>query len=133
MYYDPECSAHTKRGKTVYGYGVQFLADLKFGLISAFAVFPAGVGFRPEIGNWLIETKQVFGWGPIQLISDREYTIAKAIHKWHDEQIFHYGPRADVDRKTPHLIFTEGNCSAFTPRSNAPNHLLQHAFLESPA
>ena len=33
VFYDPECSAHTKRGKTVHGYGVQFLADLKFGLI----------------------------------------------------------------------------------------------------
>ena len=35
VYYDPECSAHTKRGKTVHGYGVQFLADLKYGLICA--------------------------------------------------------------------------------------------------
>ena len=37
---------------------LQFLADLKFGLISAFAVFPAGDGFRPEIGDWVIQTKQ---------------------------------------------------------------------------
>jgi len=99
VFYDPECSAHTKRGKTVHGYGVQFLADLKYGLICGFAVFPAGQGFRPEIADWVIETKQIFGWGPIQLTSDREYTIAKAIHEWHDKQIFHYGPRADVDRK----------------------------------
>jgi hypothetical protein len=107
VYYDPECSAHTKRGKTVYGYGVQFLADLKFGLISAFAVFPAGDGFRPEIADWVIETKQIFGWGPIQLTSDREYTIAKAIHQWHGEQIFHYGPRADIDRKKKGIFVEE--------------------------
>jgi hypothetical protein len=107
VFYDPECSAHTKRGKTVYGYGVQFLADLEFGLISAFAVFPAGEGFRPKIADWVIETKQIFGWGPIQLTSDREYTIAKAIHQWHREQIFHYGPRADIDRKKKEIFLEE--------------------------
>lgn len=107
VFYDPECSAHTKRGKTVHGYGVQFLADLKFGLICAFAVFPAGDGFRPQIADWVIETKQSFGWGPIQLTSDREYTIAKAIHQWHGEQIFHYGPRADIDRKKKGIFVEE--------------------------
>jgi hypothetical protein len=107
VYYDPESSAHTKRGKTVHGYGVQFLADLNFGLICAFAVFPAGDGFRPEIADWVIETKQVFGWGPIQLTSDREYTIAKAIHAWHGEEIFHYGPRSDIDRKKKGIFVEE--------------------------
>lgn len=80
VFYDPECSAHTKRSKTVHGYGVQFLTDLNDGLIWAFAVFPAGDGFRPEIADWVIQTKRSFGWGPIRLTSDREYTIAKAIH-----------------------------------------------------
>ena len=28
VYYDAECSAHTKQGKTVYAYGVQFNAAL---------------------------------------------------------------------------------------------------------
>jgi len=107
VYYDPESSAHTKRGKTVHGYGVQFLADLRFGLIWAFAVFPAGDGFRPEIADWVIETKRIFGWGPIQLTSDREYTIAKAIHAWHGEEIFHYGPRADIDRKKKGIFVEE--------------------------
>jgi hypothetical protein len=107
VYYDPESSAHTKRGKTVHGYGVQFLADLKYGLICAFAVFPAGDGFRPEIADWVIQTKQIFGLGPIQLTSDREYTIAKAIHQWHKEQIFHYGPRADIDRKKKDIFLEE--------------------------
>jgi hypothetical protein len=107
VYYDPEGSAHTKRGKTVHGYGVQFLADLNFGLICAVAVFPAGDGFRPEIADWVIQTKQVFGWGPIQLTSDREYTIAKAIHQWHEEQILHYGPRSDVDRKKKGIFVEE--------------------------
>jgi hypothetical protein len=97
--YDPEGSAHTKRGKTVHGYGVQFLADLRFGLIWAFAVFPAGDGFRPRIAEWVIRTKHVFGWERMQLTSDREYTIAKAIHEWEKQQILHYGPRADIDEK----------------------------------
>ena len=35
VYYDPESSAHTKRAKTVHGYGVEFLADLNFGPICA--------------------------------------------------------------------------------------------------
>jgi hypothetical protein len=107
VFYDPECSAHTKRGKTVHGYGVQFLADLKFGLIWAFAVFPAGDGFRPKISDWLIQTKQILGWGPIQLTSDREYTIAKAIHQWHGEGILHYGARSDVDRKKLDIFLEE--------------------------
>jgi hypothetical protein len=87
--YDPEGSAHTKRSQTVHGYGVQFLADLRFGLIWAFAVFPAGDGFRPRIAEWVIRTKQVFGWERIQLTSDREYTLAKAIHQWEKEQVLH--------------------------------------------
>ena len=107
VFYDPECSAHTKRAKTVHGYGVQFLADLKFGLIWAFAVFPAGAGFRPEIGDWVIQTKEILGWGPIKLTSDREYTIAKAIHRWHREDILHYGPRSDVDRKKLNIFLEE--------------------------
>ena len=107
VFYDPECSAHTKRGKTVHGYGVQFLADLKFGFICAFAVFPAGEGFRPKVADWVLQTQEIFGFGPIQLTSDREYTIAKAIHEWHDEDIFHYGPRSDVDRKKKGIFLEE--------------------------
>jgi len=107
VYYDPECSAHTKRGKTVHGYGVQFLADLKYGLICAFAVFPAGDGFRPAIADWVIQTKQVFDWDSIQLTSDREYTIGKAIHQWHGEQILHFGPRADIDRKKKDIFLED--------------------------
>ncbi len=71
-----------------------------------FRGIPGGRRFRPKTADWVIETKQVFGWGPIQLTSDQEYTIARAIHKWHDEQIAHYGLRADVDRKKG--IFLEG-------------------------
>lgn len=105
--YDPEGSAHTKRGKTVHGYGVQSLADLKFGLIWGFAVYPAGNGFRRQIADWVIETKRDFGWGPIALTSDREYTIAKAIHQWHGEQVFHYGPRSDIDRPRKNIFVEE--------------------------
>ena len=43
------------------------MADLKFGLICAFAVFPAGDGFRRKIADWVIDTKEVLGLGPIQL------------------------------------------------------------------
>jgi hypothetical protein len=41
------------------------------------------------------------------LTSDREYTIAKAIHQWHAEQVFHYGPRADIDRKDKGIFVEE--------------------------
>lgn len=107
VFYDPEGSAHTKRGKTVHGYGVQFLTDLKFGLVWAFAVFRAGDGFRPQIADWVLETKQTLGWGTIQLTSDREYTIAKALHEWHAGQVFHYGPRPDIDRKEKGIFVEE--------------------------
>jgi len=106
-YYDPEGSPHTKRGKTIHGYGVQFLADLKFGLIWSFAVYPAGEGFRPAIIDWVIQAKQTFGWDRMVLTSDREYTIAKAIHQWQEEDIFHYGPRSDVDRKKKGIFVEE--------------------------
>ncbi len=119
-FYDPEGSAHTKRGKTVHGYGVQLLADLRFGLIWSFAVFPAGDGFRPRIADWVIETKETFAWGPIRLTSDREYTIAKAIHQWHAEQIFHYGPRSDVDRKKKG-IFVEEDFEVHELHATCPN------------
>jgi hypothetical protein len=120
VYYDPECSAHTKRGKTVHGYGVQFLADLKFGLICAFAVFPAGDGFRPQIADWVIQTKQIFGWGPMQLTSDSEYTIAKAIHRWHGEEILHYGARSNIDRKKLD-IFQEEEFQVYDTHAVCPN------------
>jgi hypothetical protein len=120
VFYDPECSAHTKRGKTVHGYGVQFLADLKFGLICAFAVFPTGDGFRPQIADWVIQTKQIFGWGPMQLTSDSEYTIAKAIHRWHGEEILHYGARSDIDRKKLG-IFQEEEFQVYDTHAVCPN------------
>jgi hypothetical protein len=75
-------------------------------LIWAFAVFPAGEGFRPKIADWVLQAQQLFNWGPLKLTSDREYTIAKAIHQWHEKQVHHYGPRSDIDRKKKG-IFTE--------------------------
>jgi len=120
VYYDPECSAHTKRGKTVHGYGVQFLADLEFGLIWAFAVFPAGDGFRPRIADWVLQTQEIFDWGPMKLTSDREYTIAKAIHQWHEKEVHHYGPRADIDRKKKG-IFTEEDFEVHSTYATCPN------------
>jgi hypothetical protein len=41
------------------------------------------------------------------LTSDREYTIAKAIHEWHAGQVLHYGPRADIDRKDKGIFVEE--------------------------
>ena len=120
VFYDPEGSAHTKRGKTVHGYGVQFLTDLNFGLVWAFAVFPAGDGFRPQIAEWVVETKRLVGWERIQLTSDREYTIAKAIHQWHAEQVFHYGPRADIDEKKKG-IFGERDFEVCEQHAICPN------------
>jgi hypothetical protein len=120
VFYDPEGSAHTKRGKTVHGYGVQFLADLRFGLIWGFAVFPAGGGFRPQIAQWVIQTKRSFGWERMQLTSDREYTIAKAIHQWEKEQVLHYGPRADIDEKKKG-IFTEADFAVHELYAICPN------------
>jgi hypothetical protein len=120
VFYDPEGSAHTKRGKTVHGYGVQFLADLRFGLIWAFAVFPAGDGFRPRISDWVIQTKRTLGWEGMQLTSDREYTIAKAIHEWEKEQVYHYGPRADIDEPKKG-IFTEADFQVYELYAICPN------------
>jgi len=120
VFYDPEGSAHTKRGKTVHGYGVQFLADLRFGLIWEFAVFPAGDGFRPRITEWVIQAKRTFAWERIQLTSDREYTIAKAIHEWEKEQVYHYGPRADIDEPKKG-IFTERDFEVYEFYAMCPN------------
>ena len=119
-FYDPEGSARTKWGKTFHGYGVQFLADLRFGLVWRFAVFPAGGGFRPQIADWVLETKKIFGWGPIELTSDREYTISKAIHHGHAGQVFHYGPRADIDRKDKG-IFVEADFEIHEQYAICPN------------
>jgi hypothetical protein len=121
VFYDAEGSAHTKRNKTVHGYGVQFLADLRFGLIWAFAVFPAGGGFRPQIAEWVIRTKQIFGWERMQLTSDREYTIAKAIHEWEKEHILHYGPRADIDEKRKKGVFLERDFEVHELYATCPN------------
>ncbi len=46
----------------------------------------------------MLKTQQLFNWGPLKLTSDREHTIAKAIHQWHEKQAYHYGPRSDIDR-----------------------------------
>jgi len=107
VYYDPECGARSKRGKTTYGYGIQFLADLRFGFIWTFAVFRAGQGFQPMVADWVIRMKQTFALGPIRLTSDSEFTIAKAIHQWHDREILHYGPRANIDRKQKDVFLEE--------------------------
>jgi hypothetical protein len=34
-------------------------------LVWRFAVFRAGDGFRPQIADWVLETKKILGWGPI--------------------------------------------------------------------
>jgi len=37
----------------------------------------------------------------IQLTSDREYTIARAIHQWHKEKVFHYDNRSPTRARWP--------------------------------
>ncbi len=96
-----------QRGKTIHGHGVQFLADLKFGLIWSFAVYPAGEGFRPAIIDWVIQAKQTFGWDRMVLdlrsgVHDRQGDPPVA-----GGRLFHYGPRSDVDRKKKGIFVEE--------------------------
>lgn len=118
--YDPECGARTKRGKTVHGFGLQFLNDLKYGLVWAFAVFPAGRAFRQFIAEFVLGFQEVFGLGSMQLTSDREFTIAQAIHHWHANGIEHYGPRSDVDIKKKG-VFTEHDFQIHEHHAICPN------------
>jgi hypothetical protein len=92
--YDPQCSARTKYGKTLHGYGLQFVVDLSYGLVWAFAVFGAGAKFQPHIADFMLAFQRRHGLGAIDLTSDREFTIAEAIARWHRVGIHHYGPRS---------------------------------------
>ena len=95
--YDPEGRARTKYNKTVHGFGLQFVIDLAYGLVWAFAVFPAGASFQPRITEFMLEFQKLHGPGEMKLTSDREFTIAQAIHRWETEPpnpILHYGPRS---------------------------------------
>ena len=130
--YDPEGSARTKRGKTVHGFGLQFLNDLTYGFVWAFAVFPAGQAFKPFISEFVVDFQKTFTLGPMNLTSDREFTIAQAIHQWHAQQIDHYGPRADVDVKKTG-VFTQKDFEVHETYAVCPNgkklHRKPHVFV----
>lgn len=106
--HDPQGGTRTKYGKTVHGYGLQFIADLKYGLVWSFAVFPAGEKFQPHIADYVIDFQETYGLGQLNLTSDKEFTIGEALHRWHEREhpILQYGPRPSS--RTKHLdIFTE--------------------------
>jgi hypothetical protein len=118
--HDPEGGARSKRGKTVHGFGLQFLNDLKYGFVWAFAVFPAGRPFRSSIAQFAIDFKETFELESMQLTSDREFTIAQALHRWHKANIDHYGPRSDVDVKK-NGVFTEKDFQIHEHYAICPN------------
>jgi len=106
--HDTQGGTRTKYGKTVHGYGLQFIADLKYGLVWSFAVFPAGQKFQPYIADYVIDFQETYGLGQIDLTSDKEFTIGEALHRWHgrDHPILQYGPRPNSRTKDLD-IFTE--------------------------
>lgn len=103
-----DLSPAPKYRKTVYGYGLQFLTDRTYGLVWAFAVFPAGESFQPHIAQYVIDFQETYGLGPIRLTSDKEFTLAEALHQWHrrEHPIEQYGPRANLAAESLG-IFTE--------------------------
>ena len=106
--HDAQGGTRTKYGKTVHGYGLQFIADLKYGLMWSFAVFPAGQKFQPYIADYVIDFQETYGLGQINVTSDKEFTIGEALHRWHEREdpILQYGPRPSS--RTKNLpIFTE--------------------------
>ncbi len=68
----------------------------------------------------MLQTQQLFDWGLLKLTSDRAYTIAKAIHQWQEKQVYHDGPRSDIDRPKKD-IFRSPNKTALWPVSR-PSH-----------
>ena len=86
-------------GKTTYGFGMEFFIDLSYGLVWAFAVFPAGESFQPHIADFVLGFQRVQGLGGFKLTSDREFTLAYALHQWHKKGILHYGPRPSCRAK----------------------------------
>ena len=92
--FDPQCGARSKHGKTVYGYGLQFLVDLTYGFVWAYEVLPAGESFQPRIAQYIVHFKETYELDSLELTSDREFTIGKALNVWHQQRIDHYGPRS---------------------------------------
>jgi hypothetical protein len=124
--YDSECRALSKYGKTVYGFGLEFVIDLAYGLVWAFAVFPAGESFKPEIADFMLAFQQVHDLGEMKLTSDREFTIAEAIHRWQKDEtkpILHYGPRSRR-RADSGGLFTERDFEIHEDHAVCPNQKL---------
>ena len=120
--YDPECSARTKYGKTTYGFGLQFVIDLCYGLVWGFAVFPSGQSFQPEITDFMLNFQRTYDLGEFTLTSDREFTLALALHQWEHERaqpILHYGPRAANSAKS-RGIFTVSDFEVYKDYAICP-------------
>ena len=119
--YDTQSGARTKYGKTVHGYGLQFLSDLKYGLVWSFAVFPAGQSFQPHVAGYVIDFQEVYGLGPIKLTSDKEFTNGDALHQWHECElpILQYGPRANIPAENLG-IFTEKDFQIYEDHAICP-------------
>ena len=124
-FYDPQCGARTKYGKTLHGYGLQFVVDLSYGLVWAFAVFPAGQKFQPRIADFILAFQDRHGLGDIKLTSDSEFTIAQALARWHRHGIDSYGPHAasPAARKG---IFTEADFDVGPDHAVCPNGKVLH-------
>ena len=119
-WHDPECGARTKYGKTVYGFGMEFVIDLAYGVVWAFRVFPAGESFQPKITDFMLEFQRLHDLGGLKLTSDREFTLSYAMHQWHQEGILHYGPRSSCRAKTMG-IFTEADFDIHEHYAVCPN------------
>jgi len=119
--YDTQCGARTKYGKTVHGYSLQFLTDLKYGLVWSFAVFPAGQSYQPHIAAYVIDFQDTYGLGPIKLTSDKEFTNGDALHQWHqcEQPIHQYGPRANIPAESLG-IFTEKDFKVYDDYAICP-------------
>ena len=121
--YDPECSPRRKYGKIVYGFGLEFVIDLAYGLVWAFAAFAAGESFQPEITDFMLGFQRIHDLGEMRFTSDREFTIASAIHEWEkdgEKPIVHYGPRSGSPAKSKG-IFTEGDFEIHDEYAVCPN------------
>jgi hypothetical protein len=119
-HYDPQGSARTKYGKTLHGFGLQFLIDLAYGFVWAFAVFPAGSKFQPHIADFLLTFQRLHGLGGLKLTSDREFTIAQALARWHAAGILAYGPRSASPAEAKG-IFTEKDFDLHGDHAVCPN------------
>ena len=120
-HYDPQCSARTKYGKTLHGFGLQVLVDLAFGFVWAFAVFAAGSSFKPHIADFVLHFQRVHGLQGLKVTSDREFTLGQVLARWHEAGILAYGPRSAGPAENKG-IFTEKDFETHDDHVVCPDH-----------